>query len=66
MREAILNNQDHKNWDRWIGSILDHHAAGKLSRQDAVLDIGQVIGAVDIGNIGEFQAWVSGRNDRTR
>lgn len=62
MRAAILTNEDHKRWDRWLANLLELHGSGHLPTDDAIGALGQVLGALDIGNLGEFRAWVEGRN----
>lgn len=65
MRTSILTSNDHKNFDKWILDVFAACSSGKLSQEQATAMIGQVVGAIDIGNLGEVRAWIEGRNPIT-
>ncbi len=61
-RTMLLTEEDHRNWDAWIIRVFDAYKTGKLDQVKTLATIGQVIGALDRGNIGEVRAWIEGRN----
>ena len=54
MRTQIVTKSQIKTLDTFVGNVLDAYKNGAISRQDAVLDIGHVLVAVDKGNETEF------------
>ncbi len=58
MKTDNLTNEDHHDWDRLVYHLLDQHVAGKISNTEIVTELGHLLGAVDIGNLGEFRAGV--------
>ena len=56
-RKGVLSENDHSQLDELFGRILDAYNSGKASKEDLILSIAQVIGAIDIGNIGEVREW---------
>lgn len=55
-RRPVLTNEDHRAMKRWLGSIVRGLAEGILSLDDVDAEVGHVVGAIDIGNIGEARA----------
>jgi hypothetical protein len=49
-RKQIVSNKQLGGIDKFVGAVLDAYNSGSITRQDAILDIGHVIVAVDEGN----------------
>ena len=58
-RSQVLTNKDHDGLDDFFKRVLELHKSGRATSEDLVVTIGQVIGAIDIGNIGEVRAWIA-------
>ncbi len=56
-RPGLLSDKHHKDMDKMLAEVLQAIADGKLSPVDAVPSFAQIIAAIDIGNIGEAEAW---------
>lgn len=54
----VLTDADHDNLDRFLGVVLDAHASRRVTREDAIASIAQVIGALDKRNVGEVRTWL--------
>jgi hypothetical protein len=61
-RAGILTNDDHQNFTSWLSEQLVGLKTGKFSVDDVQGSLGQVVGAVDVGEIGEVRNWIEGRN----
>jgi hypothetical protein len=56
-RKGILTDQDHKDIDGFFLRALNFYKSGDMSAEELIPSIGQVIGAIDTGNIGDVRAW---------
>lgn len=56
-RGPALSNRDHDEMDKFLDWLFQAVAAGEIKRKNAVSCLGQVIGAIDSGNVGEAQEW---------
>lgn len=58
-RKGALTNKDHNDLDSFFERVLDLHKSRKASSKDLIATIGQVVGAIDIENLGEVRAWTA-------
>lgn len=56
-RTGLLSNKHHDDMDKMLAEVLHAIADGKLSPEAAAPGFAQLIAAIDIGNIGEAEAW---------
>ncbi len=61
-RPGVLTNEDHHNMNNWFEKVIEEVKSGTLTMDQAIGDIGQMVGAIDIDNMGEVRAWIEGRN----
>ncbi|HLS41927.1 MAG TPA: hypothetical protein VK026_01515 [Paenalcaligenes sp.] len=58
-RARILTNKDHNDLDAFFKRIFKLHKSEEEKTDDLVAIIGQVIGAIDMGNLGEVRSWTA-------
>ena len=61
-QQGILTQSDHERLGAWLKQVLDSHKRGVVTSEGALAALAQVIGAIDIRNIGEVRVWLSGKN----
>ncbi|WP_348720278.1 hypothetical protein [uncultured Alcanivorax sp.] len=58
-RNGVLTEKDHDGLDDFFKRVLDLYKFEKATSEDLIATIGQVIGAIDAGNVGEVRAWTA-------
>lgn len=59
LEQGRLTDKDHDNLDEFIREMIRGYDSGKISVDDMIGHWGQVIAALDTGNIGEVQSWLA-------
>jgi hypothetical protein len=60
----MLTDQDHSDLDIYLGNVLTDHAAGRITKGQAVADLAHVIGALDQGNKTEVVGALAAARER--
>lgn len=55
--EAVLNDDDHKNMDAFLGHVLDDYKEGRISKERAIGGLAHVMAALDLDNYSEAREW---------
>lgn len=55
-RKLVLSEQDHADFCSALESVLAQHKRGEIEQSEAVAAIAHAVGAIDLGNVGEYRA----------
>lgn len=61
--KSILNDERIKKLDDFVGFLLDQYAEGKVTRFDAILDIGHLMVALDQRNLTEIDLYPDNKRE---
>jgi hypothetical protein len=65
-RQQIVTESQLNTIDKFVVEVLKAHQKGTLALQDAMLDIGHVLVAIDKGNEAEYTSWVVERSKQLK
>ncbi|WP_175727374.1 hypothetical protein [Burkholderia ambifaria] len=57
-RPQVVTEAQINTIDKFVVAVLKQYKEGKIELQDAKLDIGHVIVAIDKGNEAEYTSWI--------